>query len=177
VLVGNNEAHTRVLPVYVAELMLPLASLQRDWNVESSTCWDSATDTRHSNDWDVVEWYITGRLRDEHKTFVETEEKTFVCFNRAFDSWLLVMADEILRGCYYLLPGQTAEDLCYHGMLGALVVWLEFAVVLFFKQFSTVRCQYQPTHKLSWMGDFANEALLGHVEVNDDLLVTFELHD
>ena len=48
------------------------------------------------------------------------------------------MANEIFRGCNDFLAGQTAEDLCYHSMLGALVVRLEFAVVLLFQQLSII---------------------------------------
>lgn len=44
-----------VLPVDVAELMLPLPSLQCDGNVKRATCRDGATDARHGNDRDIVE--------------------------------------------------------------------------------------------------------------------------
>lgn len=44
-----------VLPIDVAELVLPLPPLQCDGNVKRATCGDGATDARHGNDGDIVE--------------------------------------------------------------------------------------------------------------------------
>ena len=75
-----------ISPVYITELVLSLTTLQSNGDIKCSTRRDGAAYPRHGNDGDVVERNVTGGLGNEHETFIETEEETFVCFDRAFDS-------------------------------------------------------------------------------------------
>lgn len=80
-----------IIPIDIAELMLSHSALQANGDIERSAGRHSTADTRHGDDGDVLDLNIGGRLRDEHETLVQTEQKTFICLDRALDSAVPMM--------------------------------------------------------------------------------------
>lgn len=118
------------VPVDVAELMLAQATLQADCDIKGATGGDSASDTRHRDNGNVLHLNVSRRLGDEHETLVQEVQKTFVGLDRALDTVVAVVTDKVLGGHDNLLSGQTTENLGHDLVNRLFVVGLQLVFVL-----------------------------------------------
>ena len=149
--------------------MLPATALGRDGYVERTASRNRTTNARHDDDSDVVEGDVCRRLRNEHEALVQHEEMAFVGFDAAFDSCLPMVAEEVLGRRDDLLSNQATEDLGNDRMLGSFVAWRQLVFVFVFQQFPSI--QVSPLLSTKITGN-----LLSHVQLDDHLLFTLELH-
>lgn len=75
--------------------MLAQSALQADGDVECSAGRNGTPDTRHRDDGDVLDLNVGGRLGNEHEALIQAVKQSFVCLNRALDSAVAVVADEV----------------------------------------------------------------------------------
>jgi hypothetical protein len=68
------------------------SSLQCDRNIECSTCGHGATNTRHGDNSNILNLHVSSGLGYENQALVQEVQKTFVGFDRAFDSAVSVVA-------------------------------------------------------------------------------------
>lgn len=99
--------------------MLTHTSLQGHSNIKGSAGGNSATNTRHRHDCNVLHLDISGGFGDEDQTLVQEVKQTFVGFDRALNSVVAVVASKVLGWHDHLLTRQSTEDLGHN-----LVNWL-----------------------------------------------------
>lgn len=87
----KNES-SRDIPVNVAELVLAQAALQADGDIKRSTSGDSASDTRHGDNRDVLHLDIGRGLGYEHEALIQKVQKTLVGLDGALDAMVAVVA-------------------------------------------------------------------------------------
>jgi hypothetical protein len=73
-----HENGLQYVPVDVAKLVLAQATLQADCDIKGAAGGDSASDTRHRNNGDVLHLNVSRWLGDEHEALVQEVQKTFV---------------------------------------------------------------------------------------------------
>lgn len=118
-----------IIPVNVAELVLSHSALQADGDIKRPTGRDSSADTGHGDNGDIFDLNVSGGFRDEHEALVQTEQETFVRLDRALDSAVSVMADEVFGWHDNLLPRQSSEDLRHHLVDRLFVARLQLVLV------------------------------------------------
>ena len=96
---------------------------------------------------------ISRRLGHEHEALIQTEKEAFICLDRALDTIHVVVTYKILRRHDDLFARESFEHFGNNMMYGSFVVWFEFVFVFGFKH------------------------LLGHIQVDADLLIELKLHD
>lgn len=69
------------LPIDVAELMLAQAALQADGDIKCSAGGNSASDTRHRDNRNVLHLDVSCRFRYEHETLIQEVQKALIGFD------------------------------------------------------------------------------------------------
>lgn len=109
--------------------MLAQSSLQTDCDIKSPARRDSTTHSRHGDHGDILYLHVCCRLGNKHETLVEKVQKTFVCLDRAFDSAMAVVTDEVFRRHDDFFTRQASENLCDDLVYRFLVSGLELVFV------------------------------------------------
>lgn len=91
--------------------MLAQSALQADGDVERSAGRNGTPDTRHCDDGDILDLNVCGWLGNEHEALIQAVKQSLVCLDRALDSTVTVVADEVFRRHDDFLSRETAEDL------------------------------------------------------------------
>lgn len=76
--ISPEEQNSRCLPVDVAKLVLTQSTLQANSDVEGSAGGNSASNTRHCDNRDVLHLNVGRGLGNEHETLIQEVQKTLV---------------------------------------------------------------------------------------------------
>lgn len=74
----KQEQNSGCLPVDVAKLVLTQSTLQANSDVEGSAGGNSASNTRHCDNRDVLHLNVGRGLGNEHETLIQEVQKTLV---------------------------------------------------------------------------------------------------
>ena len=94
------------LPVDVAELVFAQTTLQTDSDVKCAAGGDSASDTRHRNNRDVLHLNVSRGLGDEHKALIQEVQETLVGLDGTLDAMVTMVAvDGLVLGVINVATG------------------------------------------------------------------------
>lgn len=103
---SQKKDRSEYLPVDVAELVFAQTTLQTDSDVKCAAGGDSASDTRHRNNRDVLHLNVSRGLGDEHKALIQEVQETLVGLDGTLDAMVTMVAvDGLVLGVINVATG------------------------------------------------------------------------